>query len=130
MSNPHTTILLGAALEALPGRPQGIKSSSLKKPVSLRMRGFRILVDSDGSVRSMDSLAEGRSLFGFEQAWIYKLQAGIVIQAQRQDWLVRPGPRSVAFSGRVFGAVDVAQTLEFFLGGSSGYLRHIRLKNV
>ncbi|HEV2225715.1 MAG TPA: hypothetical protein VGR56_02800 [Nitrososphaerales archaeon] len=119
-----------AALEALPGRPQGLKSSSLKKPVTLRMRGLRILVDSDGSVRSMDSLAEGRSLFGFEQAWVYKLQAGVVVQAQRQDWLVRPGPRSVAFSGRVFDAVDVAQALEFFRGGSSGYLRHLRLKNI
>ncbi|HLQ07385.1 MAG TPA: hypothetical protein VK126_06485 [Nitrososphaerales archaeon] len=88
------------------------------------------MVDSDASVRSMDSLEEGRSLFGFEQAWIYKIQAGIVIQAQRQDWLVRPGPRSVGFSGRVFDAVDAAQTLEFFRGGSAGYLRHVRLKNV
>ncbi len=77
----------------------------------------------------MDSLLEGRSLFGFEQAWIYKLQAGIVVQAQRQDWLVRLSPRYVTFSGRVFDAVDVSQTLEFFRGGSPGYLRHLRLKN-
>ncbi|MDA4127668.1 MAG: hypothetical protein OK452_10800 [Thaumarchaeota archaeon] len=120
---------MGVALEAVPGRAQGLRSSNLKRPLVLRMRSLRILVDSDGSVRSMDSLAEGRSLFGFEQAWIYKLQAGIVVQAQRQDLLVRPTPRSVAFSCRVFDAIDVAQTLEFFRGGSSGYLRHIRLKN-
>jgi hypothetical protein len=120
---------LGVSLESVSGRAQGLRSSSLKKPVSLRMRGLRILVDSDGSVRSMDSLAEGRALFGFEQFWVYKLQAGIIVQAQKQDWLIRPGPRSVALSGKVFDAVEVAQTLEFFRGGSSGYLRHLRLRN-
>jgi hypothetical protein len=129
MANAPYDRLLGVALEAMPGRAQGLRSSSLKKSVSLRMRGLRILVDSDGSVRSMDSLAEGRSIFGFEQLWFYKLQAGIVVQAQKQDWAIRPSPRSVSLSGKVFDAVDVAQTLEFFRGGSSGYLRYVRLRN-
>ena len=45
MSNRRPTALLGTALEAMPGKPQGLKSSSLKKPFALRMKGLRIIVE-------------------------------------------------------------------------------------
>ena len=88
-----------------------------------------MVVDPDGSVRSFDSLQERRALFGFEQVWFYKIQAGIVVHAQRPDWAIRAMPRSAQLSGRVFDGVEVVQSLEFFRGQSLGYLRRLRLRN-
>ncbi len=120
---------MGATVEALPGRTQGLRASAIRKPIALRMRGFRALVEPDGSLRSFDALRERRSVFGFEHAWIYKVQAGVVVQAQRPDWTFRLTPRSVQIGGRVFESIDVVQSVEFFQGASSGYVRRVRLKN-
>ncbi len=116
-------------MESLPARAQGLRSSSLRRALSLQMRGCRVLVDADGSVRSFYSLKEGRALFGFEQVWFYKVQAGIVVHAQRPDWLFRLSPRSAQLSGKVFESVEVAQSVEFQRSQSLGYVRRIRLRN-
>ena len=120
---------MGATMEALPGRPQGLRSSTLKKPFSLRAGDSRILVEPDGSVRSFDSLSERRALFGFERPWLYKVQAGVVVQAPRTDWSVRANPRSAQLTARVFESIDVSQSIEFFRGSSSGYVRKFKAKN-
>jgi len=118
-----------AAVESVPARAQGLRASSLKKPLQLQSRACKILVDPDGSVRSFDSLQEKRSLFGFEQLWFYKVQAGIVVQAQRPDWVIRVTPRSAQLTGKVFEGVEVAQSIEFYRGQSLGYLRRLKLRN-
>ncbi len=118
-----------ATAESLPSRAQGLKSSSLRRPLTIHSRGCKAVVDSDGSIRSLDSLQEKRSLFGYEQLWFYKLQAGIVVHAQRPDWGVRVSPRSVQLSGKVFDNVELGQSVEFYKGDSFGYLRRLRLRN-
>ncbi len=117
-----------ATAESLP-KALGLRSSGLKRPLLLQSRASRLVVDPDGSVRSFDSLQERRALFGFEQIWFYKIQAGIVVHAQRPDWAIRATPRSAQLTGRVFDGVEVAQSLEFFRGQSLGYLRRLRLRN-
>ncbi len=93
------------------------------------MREYRLVVDPDGTVRSCDSLAERRAVFGFERVTFYKLQAGVTVLAQRPDWAVRASPRQALLSGRVFEGVEVAQSVEFFVGASAGYTRRIKLRN-
>jgi hypothetical protein len=115
--------------ESLPSKALGLRSSSLKRPLLLQSRAARIVVDPDGSVRSFDSLQEKRALFGFEQIWFYKIQAGIVVHAQRPDFAIRASPRSAQLTGKVFDGVEVAQSLEFYRGQSMGYLRRLRLRN-
>ncbi|HYB75412.1 MAG TPA: hypothetical protein VEC08_00485 [Nitrososphaerales archaeon] len=83
----------------------------------------------DGSLRSFDSLSEKRAVFGFERFVLYKIQAGIVVQGQKPDWAIRLAPRQALFAGRVFECVEVSQSIEFFTGKSSGYLRRVKLKN-
>ncbi|MDG7023054.1 MAG: hypothetical protein JRN45_00880 [Nitrososphaerota archaeon] len=86
-------------------------------------------VEPDGALRSFYSLPEGRALFGFEQLTFCKVQAGIVVHAQRPDWVVRPNPRSVQFSGKIFEGIDVFQSLDFHRGRSQGYIRRLRTRN-
>lgn len=116
-------------MESLPARPQGLRSSAMKRGVSLQARGCRITVDPDGSVRALTSLSEKRALFGYEQVWLYKVQAGIVVHAQRPDWGIRASPRSVQLAGRAFEVVEVAQSVEPYRGRSLGYIRRLRLRN-
>lgn len=120
---------MGAAVESLPARALGLRSSSLRRPLSLQHRGCRLRIDADGSVRSFYSFREGRALFGFEQVSFCKVQAGIVVHAQRPDWGIQLSPRSVQFAGRIFEGVEAVQSLEFHHGSSLGYLRKLRLRN-
>jgi hypothetical protein len=120
---------MGATIESVPVRAQGLRSSSLKRRVSLQARGCRILVEPDGSVRAFHSLSEGRALFGHEQLWFFKVQAGIVVHAQRPDWGMRVSPRSVQLIGRIFDGVEVGQAIEHYRGRSVGYLRRLKVKN-
>ena len=120
---------MGAAVESLPVRPPVLRSSTVRRPLKLQQGGVRLRVEPDGSVRSLFSMTEGRALFGFEQLSLFKLQAGIVVPAQRQDWGIRATPRSVHFAGRVFDGVEVSQTLEFHRGESPGYVRRLKLRN-
>jgi hypothetical protein len=96
----------------------------------LRARDYRLLLDPDGSLKSLDSLQEHRAVFGFERLSIYKVQAGIVVQGQKPDWAIRVSPRQAQLACRFFDAVDVLQSIEFFQGTSPGYLRRVKLKNV
>jgi hypothetical protein len=93
------------------------------------MRDYRILLDPDGSMRSFDSLPERRAVFGFERLTIYKVQAGVIVQGQRPDWAIRAAPYQAQLTGRVFDAVEVAESVEFFQGNSPGYLRRVKLRN-
>jgi hypothetical protein len=120
---------MGATIEALPGRTPGVRASAVRRPLILRMRDYRILLDPEGSLGSFDSLPERRAVFGFERLSIYKVRAGVVIQGQRPDWAMRVTPRQVQLAGRVFDAVEVVESVEFFQGASSGYLRRVKLKN-
>ncbi len=108
---------------------QGLRSSSLRRTINLRMRGTRVRVDPDGSVRSLDSLAERRALFGFEQVRLFKVQEGIVVPAPKPDWGARVTPRALQLAGRVFDAVEVRQSIEFFTGKSAGYVRRLKFRN-
>ena len=118
-----------ATAESLPSRTQGLRSSGLRRPMMLQSRACRVVIDPDGSVRYFDSFQERRALFGFEQLWFYKVQAGIVVHAQRPDWVIRVTPRSAQLSGRMFEGVEVAQALDFYRGQSLGYLRRLKLRN-
>jgi hypothetical protein len=120
---------MGATVEALPGRTPGLRSSAIRRPLTLRMRDYRILLDPDGSMRSFDSLPERRAVFGFERLSIYKVQAGVVVQGQRPDWALRITPHQAQLAGRVFDAVEVSESVELFQGASSGYVRRVKLKN-
>ena len=120
---------MGATVESLPPRVQGSRSSTLKRPISLLSRACRVAVEPDGAVRGFHSLQEKRALFGYEQVWLYKVQAGIVVHAQRPDWTIRMSPRSLQFSGKIFEAVEVAQSIEFYRGQSLGFLRRLKLRN-
>jgi hypothetical protein len=120
---------MGATVEALPGRTPGLRASAVRRPLTLLMRDYRILLDPDGSLRSFDSLTERRAVFGFERLSIYKVQAGVVVQGQRPDWAMRVTPHQAQLAGRVFDAVEVTESVEFFQGASSGYLRRVKLKN-
>jgi hypothetical protein len=95
----------------------------------LRQGECLLQVNSDASVRSFQSLKEKRALFGYEQVWLYKVQAGIVVHAQKVDWSVRPRPRSVQFAGKIFDGIEALQLMEFHRGASQGYVRRIRLRN-
>ncbi len=88
-----------------------------------------MIVDPDGAVRALESLQEKRALFGFEQLWFYKAQAGVVVQAQRPDWVVRLGPRQIRLTGKVFDT-EVAQSVEFFPGQSPGIIRRLAMRNL
>jgi len=120
---------MGATMESVPTRAQGLRSSALKRPISIQQHGCRIVVDPDMSVRQFHSLLERRALFGFEQVFLYKIQAGIVVPSQRPDWSLRPSPRSVQAAGKVFDWVEVAQSVEFARSRSPGYIRRLKLKN-
>jgi len=119
---------VGAALEPI-SRSQGLRSSALRRPLCLSEGSSRILLDPDGSLTAFDSLSERRTLFGREQVHLYKVQAGVVVQAQRQELSIRATPRSAQFAGRVFDGVEVLQSVGFFHGASSGYFRKVKLRN-
>jgi hypothetical protein len=121
--------IMSATAEALPGRTPGLRASAFRRPLFLRMHGYRLILDPDGSLKSLDSLQERRAVFGFERLSIYKVQAGVVVQGQKPDWAIRVFPRQVQLAGRIFDAVEVVQSIEFFQGASSGYLRRVKLKN-
>ena len=120
---------MGSAIESFPQRTQALKSSSLRSPVVLQSRGHRVSVDPDASVRYFDSMVERRALFGFEQPWFYKVQAGIVVHGQKPDWGVRASPGQVQFAGKVFDGAEVAQSVELYPGNGVGYLRTLRVRN-
>jgi hypothetical protein len=120
---------MGATVESVPSRAQGLRASVLKRPLSLPARGCRIKVDQDGSVRAFQSSLEGRALFGYEQLWFYKVQAGIVVHAQRPDWSLRASPRALQLSGRIFDGIEVVQSVEHYRGRSLGYLRRLKVRN-
>ncbi len=102
----------------------------LRKPVELRAAGCRLMFEADGSVRSFESLRERRLLFGREQVWFYKVQAGVTVQAQKPDWSFRVQPKSAGLAGRVFDSIEVAQTIEFLDAGKEGYLRTVKVRNL
>jgi hypothetical protein len=119
---------MAATAESVPQKQVGIRSASLKRPLRLFLRGTQLLVDPDGTVRALESMKEKRVLFGLEQVWFYKVQAGIVVHAQRPDWAIRASPRAVRMTGRVFDA-EVVQTVEFYSSASSGFVRRLKLRN-
>ena len=106
-----------------------MRSSALRRPLSLQGRGCRLWVEPDASLRSFYSLQERRARFGCAQLSFFTVQAGVVVRAQRPDWGVRVTPRSVQFGGRMFDSVEVVQSLDLHRGRSFGYLRRVRLRN-
>jgi hypothetical protein len=120
---------MAAAVEALSLGAQSFRSLALRRPVALTRGDSRLLVDSEAAVRSLDSLSERRAIFGRGQVYLYKVQAGVIVAAQRPDWHVLLAPASVRFSGRVFESIDVVEELEFSRSLSLGYLRKMKLRN-
>ena len=120
---------MAAATEALSAFAQGFHSSALKRPVTLGRGDSRLLLDGDGAIRCLDSLSEGRVIFGRSQLYFFKVQAGIVVAAQRPDWSVRFSPVACHFYGRVFDGLDIVQDFEFPSPLSAGCVRRVRLRN-
>ena len=118
---------MAAAAESV-AKTIGFRSSAMKRPLQLQSQGRRLTVDPDCAVRSLASMQEGRALFGFEQLWFYKVQAGIVVHAQRPDWDVKLAPGRARFSGKAF-EVELVQTVEFYPGQSAGFVRRLAVKN-
>lgn len=116
-------------MDPLPARGAALRSSSLRRPLSLLGDGCRASVEPDGAVRSYDSFVEGRALFGLEQVWFYKIQAGVVVQGARPDWGVRVSPELLQFAGRLFEGVEVVQSVELYEGGTRGYTRKVKVAN-
>ena len=121
---------MGITTETVASRPQGLRSSFLRRPFSLWDRDSRIIVEPDSSIKSLDSLSEKRALFGLQRIRIFKVQAGVVVQAQKPDWNLRLSPRWAFFSGKVFDNVEVSQSVEFFRGTSSGFTRRVSFRNL
>jgi hypothetical protein len=117
-----------ATAESVPAKVFGFRSSSLKRPLQLQSTCCRLHIDPEGAVRALESLEEKRALFGLEQLWFFKVQAGIVVHAQRPDWIVRMNPRQVRLSGKIFDA-EVTQSIEFLPGQAAGFLRRVSIKN-
>src|SRR5208337_4699589 len=103
---------MGATVEALPGRTLGLRSSAIRRPLTMRMRDYRILLDPDGSLRSFDSLPERRAVFGFERLSIHEVQAGVVVEVQGPDLALRGTPQQAQVAGSVCHDVEVAQFVE------------------
>ena len=119
---------MAATADPAPAGAPGVRGSTLRRGVSLHSRGTRLTVEPDCSVSSFYSLKEGRALFGLEQLWLYKVQAGIVVPAQRVEWTFRAEPGRVNAAGEAFGA-EVRQTVEFFRGASCGFVRRASFRN-
>ena len=117
-----------AAAESVVPKPMVFRSSAMKRPLQLQGTGRRLTVDPDGSVRSLYSMEERRALFGFEQVLFYKVQAGVVVHAQRPDWEVRLAPGRARLSGKVFDA-EVLQSLGFYPSQAAGFVRKVGVKN-
>ncbi|HME18595.1 MAG TPA: hypothetical protein VKF15_02530, partial [Nitrososphaerales archaeon] len=64
---------MAAATTSIPAGAQGFRSSALRRPATISQGDLRLLVESDGAVCSVDSLSEGRSLFGRSQLCFYKV---------------------------------------------------------
>ena len=120
---------MAATAESVSPKPSGFRSSAAKRPFQLQSMAKRLAVDPDGAVRSLASTAERRALFGFEQLWFYKVQAGVVVPGQRPDWEVRLSPLRARLSGSVFG-VEVAQSIEFLPGQAVGFTRKVGVRNM
>lgn len=120
---------MGGTVEVLPSARPTFKAASLRRPVVLRRGEARLSVDADSSVRSLESLSEGRLLFGREQLRLYKVQAGVVVQSPKLDLHVAASPHSAVFTGRAFEAVEVSQAIELLPRGSLGYVRSLRVRN-
>lgn len=117
-----------SATEPVHVRPLSFRSSMLRRPLRMQWSDMRLSVDPDGSFRGLESLGEERMLFGREQVWFYKVQAGVVVPAHRPDWEVKASPHRIRFSGRVFDA-EVTQAIEFIQGRSPGFLRKVGVRN-
>ncbi|HYC11159.1 MAG TPA: hypothetical protein VEC02_00660 [Nitrososphaerales archaeon] len=117
------------ATESIQSTSRGFRSSSLKRPAALMLGDNRLLVDGDGSVCSLESLSGARALFGRSQVYFYKVQAGVVVPAQRAGWSVELTPGSVALSGVLFDCVEVAQRL-YLTPGASGFVRRASARNL
>jgi hypothetical protein len=120
---------MGVGVESRQSRIVEHRSSSIKVPIVLRAGQLRLSVDSDGSVRHLESLEEGRLIFGREQLHLYRLQAGVLGQAQKQDWRVIPAVHEAAFSARVWDSLEVSQVVSLLPTTSVGYSRRLSLKN-
>lgn len=86
------------------------------------------MVDGEGAVRYLDSLSEGRALFGREQVYFYKVQAGIAVPTSKPDWSMRLSPTAAQIAGKLFDCVEVLQTFDLSFP-FIGYLRKVRVRN-
>ncbi len=120
---------MASAAEVVQAGVQGFRSSALKKPVALARGDTRLIVDSEGAVRSLDSLSERRALFGRGQLYFFKVQAGVVVASQRPDWAIRLPQGGAVFSSKLFEGLEVVQNLDFPPASTAGYLRRVRLRN-
>lgn len=121
---------VGASLESgMAESRRDVRASALRALFMLRRSDKRACLAPDGSIAWLESLAEGRLLFGRQSMDLCKVQAGIKVPGQKPDWKISFFPNSVLYSGRYFEAVEVSHSVELMGHRSPGIMRRIRLRN-
>ncbi|MDV3244875.1 MAG: hypothetical protein LYZ66_06880 [Nitrososphaerales archaeon] len=121
---------MGATLEARPPRADEFRASSIRRPLTLRKGDLRLSLEPDGTVRFLQSLREGRLLFGREQLQFYKAQSGILMRGQRPDWTVRLTHSIASLSASIFQSVEASQRLRLLPPPAEGYARTLVVRNI
>lgn len=120
---------MGAGVESGQWSAAEHHAASIKVPIVLKAGRLRLSVDPDGSVRHLESLDERRLILGRERLHFYRLRAGVLGQAQKQDWRVASAAREAVFTARVFESVEVSQSVRILSTSSAGYSRRVTLRN-
>ena len=120
---------MASTLETTGQRGQGLRSSNLRRPFPLTLDATRLAVDPDSSILTCTSLSERRALFGTERLSFFKVQAGVTVPAAKPDWGIKVSPFTAQFAGRLFDSIELVQTLEFYKGTSTGYVRRVKMRN-
>lgn len=95
----------------------------------LRRRDLSLSMQPDGTMEWLKSNVEARLLFGRDSLQAYKIQAGIIVPAQKADWRLGVSPLSVSLKARIFENVECTQLIGFPQGEFHGMFRAVRVKN-
>jgi hypothetical protein len=121
---------MGTGLEPHQARAAESHAPPIRVPLVLRNGELKLSIDPDGSVRHLESLAEGRLLFGREQLHIYRRQGGALVQAPKHEWRISSTIAGASFTSRPFDSIEVSLSVRLLRARSSGYSRRVSLRNL
>ncbi len=110
-------------------RAAEFRGFALKRPINLTCGAIRLTLEADGEASSLYSGKERRFLFGKQSIHLFKLQAGIRVPARKEDSCITVTPFVATFRTRVFGCIDISQTMRPHFGDTAGYVRSLMLTN-